>query len=295
MRTGTTVSLSFGDYRRVPIAIVSVNCPGQQPNQLSTAFILELEGVLTEITSHQSLGLVVIRSTHPAGFGAADPKEIGSLTARNAAEFSHAAQEMAQTWRKVLGMIENLWIRTAAIVHGNCTDVALELALACHMILATPDAKMGFPGLASGLMTRAGGLGRLCKRIGAGGSIQMISQPTELLDADKALSLGLVDKVCRGQSFELLTEAARSLLYGRAGQYGGGSLSSRLWRRIRRWASEGTPPGRWAMAKNVADIRDCQVRSAGDILLRVTEGALPADVAELETRLFAQALEAACP
>lgn len=82
-------------------------------------------------------------------------------------------------------------------VHGKALGGGAELMLAAHYRLATPDARIGLPEVALGLIPGAGGTQRLPRLIGAERSLQMMIS-TNAIDAGTAHRSGLIDGVIDG-------------------------------------------------------------------------------------------------
>ena len=83
----------------------------------------------------------------------------------------------------------------------------MELALACDFRLAVPGSKLGFPEVSLGILPGAGGTQRLPRLIGLGRAKELILTASPI-DAERALSLGLVTQVV---SREELAAATQSL------------------------------------------------------------------------------------
>jgi enoyl-CoA hydratase/carnithine racemase len=81
-----------------------------------------------------------------------------------------------------------------AAVNGTCLAGGLELALACDMIVAVEGAIFGLPEVKRGLVAGAGGVTRLCQRIGLAPALEMILSG-DPIDAQRALALGLINRV----------------------------------------------------------------------------------------------------
>ncbi|MEL7155938.1 MAG: enoyl-CoA hydratase/isomerase family protein [Actinomycetota bacterium] len=84
-----------------------------------------------------------------------------------------------------------LRVPVIALIDGPCRSVGLELALACDIRLATPDARFAFPDLAAGRLPCWGGTQRLPRAIRPAEATAMLLLGTEI-DADRAVELGLV-------------------------------------------------------------------------------------------------------
>lgn len=81
-----------------------------------------------------------------------------------------------------------------AAINGYALGGGLELALACHMRIASENAKMGLPEVSLGLIPGYGGTQRLPKLIGKGRAMQLILTG-DMIDAQQAYEIGLVNEV----------------------------------------------------------------------------------------------------
>ena len=81
-----------------------------------------------------------------------------------------------------------------AAIAGNALGGGLEVALACHFRVATPDAKLGLPEVNLGLLPGAGGTVRLPRLIGAEPALDIMLSGKPV-SASTARVLGIVDAV----------------------------------------------------------------------------------------------------
>lgn len=99
-----------------------------------------------------------------------------------------------------------------ALIDGFALGGGLELALACHLRIATPEAKLGLPELSLGLIPGAGGTVRLPRLIGAASAIDIILSSKQV-SAEQSFELGLVDQIAaREQLINAGVEQAKALL-----------------------------------------------------------------------------------
>jgi enoyl-CoA hydratase/carnithine racemase len=81
-----------------------------------------------------------------------------------------------------------------AAINGDATGQGLELALACDIRVATEASHFGLPHIKKGLIPWDGGTQRLSRLVGSGKTLEMILTG-EMIDAQEALRIGLVNKV----------------------------------------------------------------------------------------------------
>lgn len=101
---------------------------------------------------------------------------------------------VAQRGQAFTLLIENLGKPTIAVVNGVCVGGGTEFALACTMRVASPDARFGLPEVRLGIMPGYGGTQRLPRLVGEGRAMEIVLS-AELISADEAYRIGLVNKV----------------------------------------------------------------------------------------------------
>ena len=91
-------------------------------------------------------------------------------------------------------------------IHGYCMGGGLELALACDIRYASPNAVMALPETGLGLIPGGGGTQRLSRVVAPGHALDMLLSG-DRLDAARARSIGLVTRVAETQE-SLLQEVS---------------------------------------------------------------------------------------
>jgi enoyl-CoA hydratase/carnithine racemase len=159
-------------------------------NVLSQAVIASLRTIVEtlkhEATSGGLKGLIITGNEHFFSAGA-DLKEISQLRAPAAFEFSRRGQKLTQA-------IDSFQAPVIAAIRGYCMGGGMDLALACDLRIAAPNAIFGHRGASLGVITGWGGTQRLPRLIGKARALQMFLL-SEMVKADEALRIGLVDKV----------------------------------------------------------------------------------------------------
>jgi 3-hydroxyacyl-CoA dehydrogenase / enoyl-CoA hydratase / 3-hydroxybutyryl-CoA epimerase len=174
-------------------------------NTLSEAVLRELSALLDEARAAAPTALV-IRSAKSNGFIAgAEIHELAGLTDAAVIEDKIAAG------LGVLDALEAFPKPTIALIHGFCLGGGLELALACRYLVATPDAKLGFPEVMLGLFPGLGGTWRSLSRMKQVDAMTAMLTGRSLI-ARRARAQGLVDAVTEERHF---AEAVRWAAAGR--------------------------------------------------------------------------------
>lgn len=172
-------------------------------NALNRKTIEELGGAIQEVYDNPEIKGVIITGAGKKAFVAgADIKEVAELTELNARKFAETGQE-------VFTLIEQCEKPVIAAVNGFALGGGCELAMACHMRIASGNAKFGQPEVTLGIIPGYGGTQRLTQLIGKGKAIELITTG-DIISATEAKTLGLVNDVV--ESPEGLNEAALKIL-----------------------------------------------------------------------------------
>lgn len=168
-------------------------------NALNKATLAELHTALYDAFNNERVGGIIITGAGEKAFVAgADIVEFASFD-------SSKGEEMARKGHtNVFDMIENSSKPVIAAINGFALGGGLELALACHIRIASDNAKMGLPEVTLGLIPGYGGTQRLAKLIGRGRALEMILTG-DMITAQDAHQFGLVNHIVTADN--LLSEA----------------------------------------------------------------------------------------
>jgi enoyl-CoA hydratase len=169
-----------------PIAILRFANP-QQRNPLSVATLLQLQKTLHELAEHEALKCFIFTGTNDVFASGADIRELTTLDRATAHEFSLLGQQVFQTIAEAPQL-------TIAAINGYCMGGALDLALACDIRIASPNASFAHPGARLGIITGWGGTQRLPRTIGRTAALDILLTARRLKAAD-ALRCGLVSRL----------------------------------------------------------------------------------------------------
>jgi enoyl-CoA hydratase len=177
-----TITLSVADR----IATVTVSRPDKL-NALNDAVIGELGSAIDEVSDRSDVGGVILTGAGRAFVAGADIAELeqhGALSAR----------ALARRGQAVFDSFESLAKPVVAAVNGFALGGGCELAMACHVRIASESAKFGQPEVKLGLVPGYGGTQRLPRLIGKGRALQLL-MTGEIIDAAEAYRIGLVNRV----------------------------------------------------------------------------------------------------
>jgi len=183
--------------RRGEVALLQIDNP--PVNGLNLAMRRGIAGGLQRARNDPKVKVVVITGTDRVFSGGADIRE-----------FNTPAAVSEPLLLQVIDAVESSSKPVIAAINGVCMGGGLELSLACHYRLATPNATMGLPEVKIGLLPGAGGTQRLPRAVGAELALQMIVSG-DPIGAEAALKAGLVDRIVPADTFQGVLDFAQEL------------------------------------------------------------------------------------
>ncbi len=179
------------------VATVTINRP-EKLNALNNQTLDELKEVFTALKKDDKVFVVIMTGSGEKAFVAgADIAELNQLNMIAGKAFSEKGQE-------IFNLIENLNKPVIAAVNGFALGGGSELALACHIRLASENAKFGQPEVNLGIIPGYGGTQRLTRLINSGKAMEYILTG-DMINANEAYRIGLVNHVYPQQ--ELMSKA----------------------------------------------------------------------------------------
>ncbi len=155
-------------------------------NALNSETLEELKEVFQSVYDDKDIKGVIITGAGDKAFVAgADITQFSELNEMNARKFSEAGQEVFQ-------LIENCHTPVVAVVNGFALGGGCELAIACHMRVASTNARFGQPEVNLGIIPGYGGTQRLTQLIGKGRALEYL-MTGDMMDAETALKFGMVN------------------------------------------------------------------------------------------------------
>jgi enoyl-CoA hydratase len=185
--------------RRAAITILTINRPDVL-NALNRQTLSEIEDFASRFAADDEQGALIITGAGDKSFiSGADINELAVLDPRGAEDISRFGQ-------RVLDALERSAKPVIAAVNGYAFGGGCELAIACHMRLASENAVLGLPEVSLGIIPGYGGTQRLPRLVGMGRALELILSG-QRIKADDAERIGLVNHVVpRG---ELMNEAIK--------------------------------------------------------------------------------------
>ena len=169
------------------ICTITVNRPDKM-NALNIETISEMGSAIAEAVENTEIVGIIITGEGPKAFVAgADIAEFSAFSPLQ-------AKGMAQTGHKVFDSIENCSKPVIAAVNGFALGGGCELAMACHIRIASTNAKFGQPEISLGVVPGYGGTQRLTRLVGKAKATEMLLTG-DAINAEDAKSLGLVNYV----------------------------------------------------------------------------------------------------
>ncbi len=170
------------------VAVVTLDCPGKSVNTLSPALLEEFERHAASLLEDAAVKAIVVASAKPDTFIAGADLDL-------AVQMSGAeAEAFSRRGNALLMRLATARTPIVAAVHGAALGGGLEVALACHVILASDDPAtvLALPEVTLGLLPAAGGTQRLPRRVGLAAALPLLLTGKRLR-ARAAYRMGLVD------------------------------------------------------------------------------------------------------
>jgi enoyl-CoA hydratase len=169
------------------VAWVTIQRP-EKLNALNQEVLKELDCAFAGLEHDGNVGVVVLTGAGEKAFVAgADISELKDLD-------SASARVQALKGQAVFQRIEDLSKPVIAAVNGFALGGGCELALACHLRVASENARFGLPEVSLGIIPGYGGTQRLPRLVGKSLALDMILSG-EMVGAADALRMGLVSRV----------------------------------------------------------------------------------------------------
>ena len=171
------------------ICHITINRP-KQLNALNGATIIELNKAIIKADNDNSVRCIILTGADTKAFVAgADIKEFAAFDKKDGKNLARKGQEL------LFDLLENATTPSIAAINGFALGGGLELAMACHIRIASDNSKMGLPEVSLGVIPGYGGTQRLANLVGKGKAMEIIVT-AGMLSAEEAQEWGLVNHVC---------------------------------------------------------------------------------------------------
>jgi enoyl-CoA hydratase len=182
------------------IATITVDRPDKL-NALIDPLMAELGRAIDDAVARDDVGAVLLTGAGRAFVAGADIAELASQSATE-------GKARAERGQRVFRRFERSPKPTLAAVNGFALGGGCELAMACHLRIASDAAKFGQPEVKLGIVPGYGATQRLPRLVGKGRALHLLLTG-EMIDAAEAYRIGLVNRVVPGAE---LLDVARATL-----------------------------------------------------------------------------------
>lgn len=182
---------------RGAVRVVTVNRPDKL-NALDRATLTELHLAFDQAAADDAVRAIVLRGAGEKAFVAgADIAELAGLSAVQARDLSRHGQ-------RLMSKVERLGKPVVAMIGGWALGGGLELAMCCHLRVASEKARLGLPEITLGVLPGFGGTQRLLRLAGRGAALELTLTGAPI-DAARAHALGLITRVVAADQLEAET------------------------------------------------------------------------------------------
>lgn len=170
------------------VALVTIDRP--PVNALSWKTMQELSETLDELGKDSQVKVIVLtgEGKNMTFIAGADLKEMAQINSPEQAE------DLAKKGQEVLNQLERMKKPVIAAINSVCVGGGNELAMACHIRIASDRARFGQPEINLGIIPGFGGTQRLTRIVGPSKASELILTG-DMITAQEALRIGLVDRV----------------------------------------------------------------------------------------------------
>ncbi len=168
-------------------AVVTINRPDKL-NALNDATMAEIDEAFASLEGDVSVGGVILTGAGAKAFVAG--ADIGELSKQTPIE----GRGRSLRGQAILDRVERFPKPVVAAVNGFALGGGCELAMACHVRIASENAKLGTPEVKLGIMCGYAGSQRLPRLVGRGRALEILLTG-EMVDAVEAHRIGLVNRV----------------------------------------------------------------------------------------------------
>ncbi|GGL48376.1 enoyl-CoA hydratase/isomerase family protein [Halocalculus aciditolerans] len=181
------------------VATLTLNRPDAR-NPLTTELSAALRDHLDDLTERDDVRCVVLRGAGPAFSAGGDIKAMRERLDGDGS-LDDAVHRLERTTNETIASLVTCPYPTVALVDGPAVGAGANLAIACDVQLGSESASVGFVFRQVGLSVDAGTSYLLPRIVGENVAKELV-YTGEILDADRALDLGLLNHVYPDDDFE---------------------------------------------------------------------------------------------
>ncbi len=168
------------------LALISIDRPPL--NILNFSHYHKLCERILQLMGTKKIKVVILTGSNKFFISGADIGDISSVTTPEQCE------EETNKMKYLFQKIENLKRPVIAAINGNCFGGGLELAMACHLRLASKGAKLGLPEINLGTIPSFGGTQMLPRIVGRAKGMELILSG-KIISAEEAYRIGLINEI----------------------------------------------------------------------------------------------------
>ena len=185
------------------VQLITINRPDKL-NALNKQTIQEIGDAVRKADASKEVTAIIITGSGEKAFVAgADISEFANFSGVEGGVLSQQGQNT------LFNVVEKCQTPVIAAVNGFALGGGLELAMSCHIRIASDNAKMGLPEVTLGVIPGYGGTQRLAQLAGKGKAMELI-MTAAMIDANEAHRIGLVNQVT---TQEELLETAKKMAH----------------------------------------------------------------------------------
>ena len=174
------------------VAYITLNRP-ETGNIINQELAQELGDACCRIKEDEAIRVVVTTGAGTTAFCLGNDLEQAPSSKKTTLLSVTEAEDLVPK-NSVSSTIASISCPVIAAINGSALGQGLELVLSCDIRIASKTVSFGFPNIIYGLLPMDGGSQRLPRLIGKGRSLEMLLTG-DLIDAEEALRIGLVNKV----------------------------------------------------------------------------------------------------
>lgn len=183
-----------------PVRHVVLNRP-EKRNAMNQELLRALAAALREASAEESVRCVLLRGEGPVFSAGVDLVELAASS-----EHTAGLRTFRGVFLECANLCEEMPKPVVCRIHHTCVGGALEVALGCDLRIAAEGSKMGLPEVRFGIIPDVGGSTRLPAVVGLGRAKDLV-MTARTIDAQEALQIGLVNRVCPAGELEAATDA----------------------------------------------------------------------------------------